>query len=458
MASRSLSLLALLAAAPACFVACSSSSSGGGAAPFDAGGDGDAAPADFADGGGDGAAAPKPRTKIEHLIVVVQENHTFDTYFGKYCTAATGSGPTCTTGPACCEAGPDKEPGGASPVILDDARNSTYDPDHTQACEAAEMNGGKMDRYVTGAAGCSNAQNFAYADAAAVKTYRELAAAGALADRYFQPTIGQSSSNDMYFARAAFTFLDNSVIPASIGRACSTVSKTAEFTDKTIADLLLLKGATFAWYGEGYKQMVDGKGNCPDPPADCALGASLYPCVYDPGDVPFQFYPTLRDKPEIMRDLAQLDADLAGGKLPAVSFVKGLGYHSEHPGYKDTIAAGTAFVKGITDKIAVSSAAASTLVLVTFDEGGGFFDHVPPPADSIADGKPYGTRVPLLAVGPFARKNAVSHVTMEHSSIVKFIEWNWLGATGQLGTRDAEVNNLGSLLDPAATGTPVPEK
>jgi hypothetical protein len=62
-------------------------------------------------------------------------------------------------------------------------------------------------------------------------------------------------------------------------------------------------------------------------------------------------------------------------------------------------------------------------------------------------------------MGPFARKNFVSHVTMEHSSVVKFIEWNWLGGTtGQLGTRDTTVANLGSLLDPGATGTHVPEQ
>jgi len=62
----------------------------------------------------------------------------------------------------------------------------------------------------------------------------------------------------------------------------------------------------------------------------------------------------------------------------------------------------------------------------------------------------YGTRVPLLAVGPFAGKGSISHVVMEHSSIVKLIEWNWLGhATGQLGGRDLHVNNLGSMLDPA---------
>ena len=93
---------------------------------------------------------------------------------------------------------------------------------------------------------------------------------------------------------------------------------------------------------------------------------------------------------------------------------------------------------------------------MTYDESGGFFDHVAPPATSTIDMQPYGPRVPLLAIGAFARKNFVSHVVMEHSSIVKFIEWNWLGATGQLGTRDTQVNNIGSLLDPAMTGTTVP--
>jgi hypothetical protein len=64
----------------------------------------------------------------------------------------------------------------------------------------------------------------------------------------------------------------------------------------------------------------------------------------------------------------------------------------------------------------------------------------------------------MLALGPFARQGFVSHVVTEHSSVVKLIEWNFLGGqTGQLGGRDAVVANLGSLLDPAATGVAVPE-
>ena len=72
-------------------------------------------------------------------------------------------------------------------------------------------------------------------------------------------------------------------------------------------------------------------------------------------------------------------------------------------------------VKKAVDRIAGSTYADDTLVLVTWDEGGGYFDHVPPPDASTVDGKPYGTRVPLLAIGRFAKKGTVSHVEMEHS-------------------------------------------
>ena len=121
------------------------------------------------------------------------------------------------------------------------------------------------------------------------------------------------------------------------------------------------------------------------------------------------------------------------------------------------MSAGEAFVTQVVDAIEGSPYAKDTLVLVTWDESGGFFDHVSPPPDSTIDSEPYGPRIPLIAIGPFAKQNYISHVQMEHSSIVKFIEWNWLAeTTGQLGTRDTVVNNIGDMLDPAMTGTPVP--
>ena len=65
--------------------------------------------------------------------------------------------------------------------------------------------------------------------------------------------------------------------------------------------------------------------------------------------------------------------------------------------------------------------------------------------------------MPLLAVGPFARAGEVSHVPLEHSSVVRFLEWNFLGPVGQLGARDTVVHGLGSLLDADRVGLPVPE-
>lgn len=391
---------------------------------------------------------PCPASKIDHLVVIVQENHSFDNYFGRYCTAAAGSAPACTDGPSCCEAAPATEPSGASPVTLDDAANAAYDPSHLSSCEVDEIDGGKMDRFVTSTS-CGDARNFAIADEATVGTYWQLAKQGALADRWFQPYAGQSSANDMYLARAAFVFPDNAFGPEGVGEMCSLAPKHKTFTDQTVYDLLAGAGVSFAWYAEGYDAMktANAMGSCPDAPDACPFGVNLYPCVYDGGDIPMAYYAPYKDDPARLRDLTLLDQDLAQGKLPQVVFVKLAGYRSEHPGVKTTISAGVAGVKDIINKVTVSVYAPDTLILLTYDEGGGFFDHIAPPPTSAVDNQPYGTRIPTLAIGPFARANSISHTTLEHSSLVKFIEWNW--TLGSLGTRDAQVANIGSLIDPS---------
>jgi phospholipase C len=403
---------------------------------------------------------PCPASKINHLVVVVQENHTFDNWFAQYCTAASGSAPTCTAGPGCCEAGPDHEPGGAAPMVLDDTANGARDPDHSMACELAETNGGKVDRYVAGVANCSDPGNFAYADPTLAQQYWDMAAGGALADRYFQPIAGQSASNDMFLFRGGFVFPDNQYEPDAIGKECGVVSRTMTFDGPTLGDLLDARGVSWAWYVEGYDDMVAAraKGSCPDPPDLCGSKLSIYPCVFDPIDLPIDYYANSKDNPQHLHDLTQYVKDIDADKLPQVIFIKGLGFRSEHPGQGTTLSLGVDLSQEATDALLVTDYGPDGLALVTWDEGGGFFDHVAPPAAARADGQPYGTRVPLIARGPFARVNSISHVTLEHSSIVKFIEWNWLGMqTGQLGARDAEVNNLGSLLDPSKTGVAVPE-
>ena len=451
---------------------------------------------------GPAAGADAGPARIEHVVILLQENHTFDSYFGLWCTGATAFPANCS-GRGCCERAPRFVPGlddvtsapttcTAWPGYLDDAYNNQGDLPHRADAEYEEMHnsgppgsidgGFAMDRYF-----CHNVI-YAQADGTAaatypdvpaadvaypLRTYHSLAASGALADRCFQPIVGASSSNDMFFARAGFVFQDNQRGLPFDG-----------YADQTLGDLLDARGLSWAVYLGGLA-------------AGCPPGGG-YPDCADLTDDPYAFYAHSLHR---QRDLGAFESDLENGTLPAVSLLRALGTSSEHPedGAGGDITAGqNRFIKPALDALNASPYWRKTLVLITWDEGGGFHDHVPPPmalADGCAlpttplDGGPgrnacaltdqshlsdggvlpldptapeyysnathmagqeyYGTRVALIALGPFARKGTVSHAVLEHSSIVKFIEWNWLGSTGQLGRRDAHVNNLGSLLDPA---------
>ncbi|MEA2697268.1 MAG: hypothetical protein QOI66_1539, partial [Myxococcales bacterium] len=167
---------------------------------------------------------------------------------------------------------------------------------------------------------------------------------------------------------------------------------------------------------------------------------------------------------DFFRGVDEIDRDVDLQQLPAISIVIAGPAQSEKPG-AGPAQAGIHFVEAVTEKIAGSARySPTTLVLVTHLTSGGFFDHVapPPPVSVTLDTREgqevaYGPRVPLLALGRFARAGHVSHAPLELSSLTKFLEWNWLGGeTGQLGHRDTTVANIGSLLDGAATRVPVP--
>ncbi|HSO33356.1 MAG TPA: alkaline phosphatase family protein [Labilithrix sp.] len=420
-------------------------------------------------------------SKIQHVVLIVMENHSFDAYFGRYCQAPAGSDPTCTEGPACCERAPDKEPRGALPVLLDDASNFAADRDHAQACELQQINKGKMDGFVTGSTGaatcfgsgpdCANPANWALADATTMAPYWKLAGDNALADRYHQPIAGGTASNNMYFATTHYQFTDNDKLPDTIGTpkgclqgTCVDGALTTYRGRRTVADVLIEGGKTFAMYVDGYAHAKAGGRACESVPDDCPYTTLSHPvaaqaCKVDASDLPFLYYEQFADGSHT-RDYGALHTDLASGKLPSFSFVKPREFRSEHPNVSK-ISDGMTFVQNTVTDIANSPYADSTLVLLTWDEGGGFFDHVPPPPpiDLDDDGNPvpYGTRVPLLAIGKFARHGSVSHVRMEHSSVVRFLEWNFTGPVGQLGGNDGQVHNIGSLLDPELTVVRTPE-
>jgi hypothetical protein len=268
---------------------------------------------------------------------------------------------------------------------------------------------------------CGDPADFACApvgDAAgAVAFYRSAAASGSLADRYFQSTLDGVESNVIYLAKTAF----GSSIPLEFG-----LQLTRIMAEQRVRWALYLGNAD------------DTRGFPP-------------PLFFDRH---WDFF----------RGAGEFERDVALSQLPAVSIVIAGPAQSEKPG-AGPAQEGIRFVAGVADAIAGSPRyQATTLVLVTHLTSGGFFDHVapPPPAPLALDSRQsepvdYGARVPLLALGRFARPNHVSHVQLELSSVTRFLEWNWMGGeTGQLGHRDTVVANIGSLLDAAATGTPVP--
>lgn len=398
--------------------------------------------------------APKPHSAIKHVVVIVQENHSFDTYFAAFCAQSH----TCNSTPVTDPYAPQQ------PLPLTDASTAAYDPNHFRDCERVEIDGGKMDGYITAHPAqtkstgypCGSPANFAQATTgptSPVDQYQQWAASKAsLADNYFQPAVGASSSNDMYLWTSRYVFKDNTAEPKAVGSQCPAARATTDFSQPNLGALLSAHRVSWAWYAQGYSTMRDAvaAGRCPPAPADCPAHIPNYPCVYDPSDIPAEYFGDQADKPAHMRDYSRLAADVRTHTLPAVSFVKGLGYHSEHPGYGDTISAGVSFVQQAVDEITRN--VPDALVLITWDETGGYFDHVAPPTGTPAskvDGQPYGPRVPLLALGAGSAAGSVSHVQLEHSSIVKFIEWNWLGSSGQLSGRDAVVHNIGSMLRPS---------
>ena len=156
----------------------------------------------------------------------------------------------------------------------------------------------------------------------------------------------------------------------------------------------------------------------------------------------------------IIRPMSEFFRDASSGTLPNVAFVDpdflNEPSNSYHP--PGDIRDGDAFLSSIYEAITHSPQWDSTVLLITFDEWGGFFDHVPPPVAPIPpreaalgnDGL-RGFRVPAVLISPFARRGAVSSTVYDHASILRLIEWRW--GLEALTVRDLGANNLADELD-----------
>ena len=185
----------------------------------------------------------------------------------------------------------------------------------------------------------------------------------------------------------------------------------------TIGDRLDAAGVSWRWYAPGW-----------------ASGADAVKNGLLPHHNPFQYMKRIMETPEgraHIADAADFTAALANGTLPSVSFVKPHALKNAHPN-TSTVGAGDHWIGEMMRAIMQSPLWPRVAVVITYDEGGGYFDHVRPPT---VDRFGLGTRVPTLVVSPYARRGVIGHGQYDHASILKLIEWRY--GLAPLTERDA---------------------
>ncbi len=422
------------------------------------------------------SAEVKTASPIKHTVVIFQENRTFDNYFGTY-PYASGFKPLNGTPQNV------RNFKYVAGNVTRDVNGNVYNPDangnpiypwhdagsaaiqetdvnHGYSAMISMVDGGKMDKFyqVNHASGSATDTkdkgllSMSYFDYNDIPAYWQYAQHYALADNYFQPVSGPSTPGALYLVAAqsgngnqpASNTNPNSQITGDpspkngpFGGDSSTNTLKYNLTYKNIGDELSDTHQSWTWYAGGWD-------------AAKADPTSADAKKYSPHHNPFQYFQNYEDGKygSNLKDYNNFAQDIQNGTLPEVSFVKGGYGDDEHPGTgnQSTPSAEDFTVKTI-NQIMKSPYWKDTAIIVTYDEGGGFFDHVAPPTvASNADGlQGDGPRVPALVISPYAKENYVSHVQYDHASILKFLEWNY--HLPALNSKDASANNLLDMFD-----------
>jgi phospholipase C len=397
----------------------------------------------------DGARAP-----IEHVVVLFLENRSFDHLFGTYPGAdglanysgsqAGRSGTTYATLPQPLgrEGKPDPRfpadlPNAPFPMVRfvganEQTNNPVHRFYHMQRQYGPGADGVPMGKWV--AEGTSGGGTMGYYERTASPAQWRPADEFVLLDRYFQSIHGGSFANHYFLVTAAVAHVgDDPEHRAQIGpdgtvlkdgdvspdgyvvnnldppyppqRVKSVMKRPA--TDATIADRLDAANVSWRWYAGGW-----------------GAGADAVKNGLVPHHNPFQYIKRIMESPESrdrIRDVSEFTIALSHGTLPAVAFVKPHWAENAHAN-SSTVGAGDRFVRAMVGAVMASRYWPKTAIVITYDEGGGWFDHVRPPT---VDRFGLGTRVPTLIVSPYARRGVIAHGQYDHASILKLIEWRW---------------------------------
>ena len=341
-------------------------------------------------GGGD----PNVTTKspVKHVIVVVFQNRSFDHLFGHY-TPPSGQTIEVATSSSLGWTQTDANGTAVSPTLLTDPNSPDLPHGHMNYLDSYD--GGAMD----GFAKIGGAQAMGYFDDSVlgVSTFYDYATQYALADNYFS-SIMSSAPGQMFYAVSA-TDNDQPFSTQPVYGPCNQPDQAAYAnTAPNVGDQMTQKNIGWTWFHESYGQC----GN------------------YVQQQNPFQYFTSTQNS-DHLQDLTVFYQQLQAGKTPSVSFIQMAPSHSGHPG-SSSITAAANWLDQFVKQVQASSSWNDTAILVLWDEGGGWYDHVPPPQ---IDSQGLGIRVPMMVISPYAKKGIVYHQLADHTSILKFIQWNW---------------------------------
>jgi phospholipase C len=392
--------------------------------------------------------------KIKHVIIVMQENRSFDSYFGTFPGAAglpmrNGVSTVCVKNPA----------GGCTHPYHDTTDTNGGGP-HGQPNAVADVAGGKMNGFIlqrdAAKSSCKILTDPAcsggppdvmgYHTAAEIPNYWNYAKNFVLQDHMFEAVKSWSLADHMYQVsgwsakcktRSPMSCVSDVVGPYGINQFQKAVDSELT-TGKTSIDLAwtdvtwLLHANHVSW---AYYIQSGTQPDCSNNSAETCVTVkqnAQTPGIWNP----LPLFSDVQQDNQVgnIESLTSYFAAAKAGNLPAVSWITPSGPNSEHP--PASVHRGQAYTTAIINAAMKSPDWNSTAIFLTWDDWGGFYDHVKPPA---VDLNGYGLRVPGIVISPYARKGYIDHQTLSSDAYLKFIE-------------DAFLN--GARLNPKTDGRP----
>lgn len=318
------------------------------------------------------------KTPIKHLITIMMENHSFDNIFGKYPYSSNISSKTLNLSVPNDLLGLHSLPSGLSPVAS--GSFATPDPNEGYGPYHTDWNGGLMNNFVNG----SGQQSMSYFTASQMGPEWDIAQQFAIGDYYFSSELSETLPNRLYSLAGFTPVKEDSGPPPYVP------------VDQTIFSELSAYNVSWAYY-------------------------FLHPSV---SSYPLNSIYGMSKYSANIQSWKNFTSQVQSGTLPSVSWLSDLGGgasgFSQHP--SDNVLNGEIWLISVINTIMRSPIWSSSAIFITYDEGGGYYDHVPPP---LVDGHQLGFRVPFIVVSPFAKEDYVSGTLLNHASMLAFIDYNW---------------------------------